>query len=393
MREEDGEYRPTIKELPAADRPRERLLLVGGSPEGRGVVTSASYETRKYGVRSGMPMAQAMRLCPAAVRAPVPRRQCVLKSREIRSVLDRFSPTVEPASIDEFYIDLTGTERLYPDTLEATAHRIRQAVLDETGIAISIGGGTSRLVAKMAARKAKPSENAAGVHIVPAGEEASFLAQHDLRDIPGIGPRFQERLARYNLVTVKDALEVPEAVLMERFGKRAGRALYRRIRGIDHAEFNRRPKSRSISREETFPKNLTSIEDLARELLKLSSRAAHDLRRKGLLARTVSVKLRDANFKTRQASLTLGDPVRTDRPIIETARTLLERLFRKGGPGYRLVGISLSDLKPPQDQQLALIEDGTGMEGRRDHLLADAVDRIEERFGKRHIRRAGELGE
>ena len=195
----------------------EPLLIVGGSANSRGVVTSASYETRKFGVRSGMPTAQALRLCPDAYCVPVPGSACREKSREIRKVLERLTPVVQPASIDEFYIDLTGTERLYKNApLVQTATEIRRAVLEETGIAVSVGGGTSRLVAKLAAKRAKPhSSNATGVFIVEPGEEQAFLAGLQLADIPGVGPRFQERLAVRGLRSVRDALSLSQEELTE----------------------------------------------------------------------------------------------------------------------------------------------------------------------------------
>jgi DNA polymerase IV len=172
---------------------RESLLLVGGSASGRGVVTSASYETRAFGVRSGMPTATAQRLCPKAVVVPVPRGLCGEKSRAIRDVLERYSPVVEPASIDEAYLDLSGTERLYRgEPLADTARRIQAAVLAETDIHVSIGGGTNRLVAKLAVSRAKP----AGVHVVAPGGEAAFLAEHDIADIPGVGPVLAAELLR-----------------------------------------------------------------------------------------------------------------------------------------------------------------------------------------------------
>ena len=170
------------------------LLIVGGSPTGRGVVTSASYEARAFGVHSAMPMARALRLCPKATIVPVSWEACGEKSRKIREILQRHAPVVEGASIDEFYCDLSGTERLYNDeALEVTARRMRKAVLEETGLSVSIGGGTSRVIAKMAAGAAKPG----GVHVVAAGEEETFMRRFALGDIPFVGKRFMERLGRY----------------------------------------------------------------------------------------------------------------------------------------------------------------------------------------------------
>jgi DNA polymerase-4 len=260
------------------------LLLVGGSPAGRGVVTSASYEARAYGARSGMPTAQALRLCPQATVVGVPRRACAERSRAIVAVLERFTPVVEPASIDEMYLDLSGTEALYQEEpLEATARRIRDAVLDETEISVSIGGGTNRLVAKLAAGRAKPHHTPAvgGVLIVAPGAEAAFLSEFSLGEIPGVGPRFQERLARYGLYTVRDALRHPAATLEQWFGMRAGRWLANRIRGVDATPVVGRARAKSISRDETFPEDIDDDDRLRRELLRLSDRATADLRRHG----------------------------------------------------------------------------------------------------------------
>jgi hypothetical protein len=161
------------------------LLIVGGRPGSRGVVCSASYEARAYGVRSGMGITEALRLCPAAMAVPVPRRACSEKSRAIQDVLERFAPVVAAASVDEFYLDLTGTEAVYQhEPLAATARRIRQAVIDETGCSVSIGGGTSTLIAKIAAGAAKPmpSSGATGVHIVPAGVGLSHLDDGEITE-------------------------------------------------------------------------------------------------------------------------------------------------------------------------------------------------------------------
>src|SRR3954470_16149393 len=176
------------------------LLIVGGAPGSRGVVCSASYETRKFGVRSAMPISRALRLCPDAMCVPVPGAACRRKHREIRAVLERLAPVVQAASIDEWYLDLGGTEALYGGaSLADVARRIRDAVIAETGLAVSIGGGTSKLVAKLAVERAKPSKGASGVHVVAAGGELAFMRELELRDIPGIGPKTNARLAERGL--------------------------------------------------------------------------------------------------------------------------------------------------------------------------------------------------
>jgi DNA polymerase IV len=362
---------------------RQRLLLVGGSADGRGVVTSASYETRAFGVRSGMPTATAQRLCPAAVVVPVPRGLCGEKSRAIRTVLERFTPVVEPASIDEAYLDLTGTERLYHDEpLAATARRIQQAVLADTQIHVSIGGGTNRLVAKLAVSRGKP----AGVHIVAPGEESAFLLEHDIGDIPGVGPVLTAELLRYGLKTIADGLALPRQQLHTLLGERRGEWLYRRMQGLDDSAVGGRDVAKSMSRDETFARDLVDDSDIARELRVLIRRLAADLRSDGVRARTITVRIRDADFRTRQASHTLDEPVETDRGIHAAARPLLARLRRERRIGARLVGISASNLVTGAGAQLALLDMGREvLETDRDRRLAQATDTVRARFGRNAI--------
>jgi len=368
----------------------EPLLIVGGAANRRGVVTSASYETREFGVRSGMPMAQALRLCPNAVCIPVPGQACKEKSQAIRRVLERLTPIVEPASIDEFYVDLTGTERLYRHApLAETAAEIRMAVLTETGIAVSIGGGTSRLVAKLAAKRAKPHHGCTtGVVVVDPGEEQDFLAGLQIADIPGVGPRFQERLAERGLRSVRDALVLSESDLTNWFGERGGRWIYRKIRAIDTAPVGRRGVAKSMSHEHTFASDLHDDRELDIELQRLAMRVAADLRLKERKARTITVKIRDADFTTRQASKTLTTAVASDKPIGETARALMKKLRKKRRTGVRLLGVAASKLEA--DLQLSLLSSAaeSGPESEREVPLLRAVDNINERFGKQRIFRA-----
>jgi len=366
-----------------------KLLIVGGAAESRGVVCSASYETRKYGVRSAMPIARALRLCPGATCVPVPRRECSRKSAEIRAVLQRFSPVVEGASIDEWYLDLGGTEALYKgESLADTAQRIRAAVREKVGLTISVGGGTNKLVAKLAVElaKPKPGNDATGVHIVEPGMEAEFMLRFNLADIPLIGPRFQERLHRAGLRTVQHVLEQELSSLVQWFGEREGRWLYDRVRGMDRGHVEPREEQRSISREDTFPRDLSDDTELERALLRLAGRAAADLRADGLAARTITVKLRDADFRTRQGSRTLPEPVVSDRVIFETARTILRRLRVNRRCPARLLGVSLSSLVGGSTaEQLALFDGISGgeepSETERDRALSRAVDELRARFG------------
>ena len=363
------------------------LLIVGGSRESRGVVCSASYETRKFGVRSAMPISRALRLCPDALCVPVPRKACSAKSHEIRTVLERFAPLVEGASIDEWYLDLAGTEGVYHnEPLETTAHRIRDAVKHETSLSISIGGGTNKLVAKMAVERAKPKpgSGATGVHIVEPGKEAEFLETFALAEIPLIGPKFQQRLAALGMTTVPDVLQYDIATLTTWFGKREGEWLWERVRGMNDSEVDSGGEAKSISRDETFAKDINDDRELERELVALVTRAAFDLRSDGLAARTITVRIRDMDFRTRSARRTLAQPVVSDRVLLKVSRELLAKLRDARRVPARLLGVAVSSLaQDPEADQLALFaaKSDPNAETHRDRVLAKAVDRVRARFG------------
>jgi len=359
---------------------RAKLLIVGGSPTGRGVVTSASYECRAYGVRSAMPTAQALRLCPDAMVVGVPRGHVMAKSREVRAVLEDLAPVVQAASVDEFYLDLSGTERLFSgEALEATARRIRESVLARTSVHVSIGGGTNRTIAKLATGRAKP----AGVRIVPPGEERAFLNDLDLADIPGVGPALAAALRARGLVRVRDAAEVQREWLERWFGKRRGAWLHRRVHGLDDTEVEPRQRRRSISSERTFFADLGGDEELERRLLEAVSAVAASLRKEGLCAQTVTVKLRDYDFHTRSRSRSLPEPVESDAPIYETARTMLRELRAQRRVPARLLGVALSGLEDADaTRQLGLFTERVAGESDRDRTVARTVDHLRERYGR-----------
>lgn len=379
---------------------RATLLIVGGSPESRGVVCSASYETRAFGVRSGMPMSRAVRLCPKALCVPVPRRACSERSRAIADVLAQTAPVMQASSIDEWYLDLGGTEALFRhEPLATTAHRLRDAVRAATGLSVSIGGGTSKLVAKLAVElaKPKPGTDANGVHVVAPGDEAAFMTRFALADLPFVGPRFQERLERFGMRTIVDALQHDESTLARMLGTREGQWLWRRVRGIDDSPVEPREEAKSVGREETFPRDLHDDAALDRELLRLVERVGADLRGDGLRARTITVKIKDADFTQRQAGRTLPRAVETDGAIWDVARELLRRLRRARRVGARLVGVTLSQFASTDGpEQLGLFDAVAGepapaAETERDRALAQTVDAIRERFGRGAIARAGTL--
>jgi len=333
-----------------------------------------------------MPISRALKLCPKAMCVPVPRGACSKKSHEIAAVLRRFAPVVECASIDEWYLDLTGTEGIYPGrTLDDVALAIRNAVQDETGLSVSFGGGSSRLVAKLAVElaKSKPDRPTNGVFVVPTGAEPDFMQRFQLGDLPGVGPKFRARLDQLGLRSVPDLLAKDAATLTRLIGEREAEWLSRRARGVDESTVSERDVPKRMSHENTFERNLTTDDELDRELLRLVTRLASDLREHDLSARTVTIRLRDGDFNTRQASRTLPEPVIADRVIYATARQLLQKLRRQRRVSARLLGVALSSLDvPDRASQLSLFETpSASLETARDRALAGAVDKLRAKFG------------
>ncbi len=357
------------------------LLIVGGSPSGRGVVTSASYEARAYGVRSAMPTGQALRLCPNATVVSVPRGAVGTRSRSVRHALEDLAPVVEAASVDEFYLDLTGTERLFKgESLTDTADRIRRTVLERTEISTSVGGGSNRLIAKLATSRAKP----AGVHIVAAGAEAAFMAELELGAIPGVGPALLAELEKRGLRTVRQALDVGPEWLERWLGASRGAWLHARLQGIGNDEVDPERERKSISSERTFHRDIDEDEALELWLLRLVESLGHTLREKGLRTRTVTVKLKDFDFRVRSRAHTLPEPVESDRAIRDTAHPLLRDLRRDRPVPARLLGVGLGGLEAGDGpRQLALFDEVAGPgETDRERELSRAVDRVRERFGR-----------
>ena len=376
---------------------RAPLLIVGGRPGSRGVVCSASYECRAFGVRSAMPIARALQLCPQAMCVPVPRHACGKRSKEIQAVLARFAPVVQASSIDEWYCDMGGTDALYGhEPLEATAHRIRNAVREATGLSVSIGCGTTRLVAKMAVElgKPKPGTNANGVCAVTPGREIEFLSQFRLADLPMVGPKLSAKLQSIGLVTIAEAQAWSREMLDARVGEHTGGALWRRVRGIDDSIVSGRDAQKQVSRETTFGRDLHDDDVVERELLRLAVRVATDLRKQALVARTITVKLRDSDFRTRSAQRTLVHPIESEQSVVRGARTLLRALRKRRRVGVRLLGIALSHFgdDTPLPVQMGLFPTAAiqpppdePVEGDRERALTRALDRIRDRFGQTSI--------
>lgn len=350
------------------------LLVVGGRRESRGVVQSASYGARRHGIRAGLPIARAVALCPQATFFKGEFAWYRDASRAVRAVLQRFAPTVVMASLDEGYLDFTGTERLHPVSLLPVAEAIRDAVRAEAGLDASIGIGPNRMVAKLASDAAKPR----GLLEVRAGWEEGFLAGLPLRALPGIGPRAARRLAELGLTDVWQVQQRSERDLMALLGLE-GRLLKLRAHGHGGVTLRADRLPRSVSRETTFASDVRDPAELETVLLLFATRVAAQLRHEQLVARTVTLKLRHDDFHTVTRRVTLPDATDLDRDLYAVARELLVEAFgaaRRRDRGVRLVGLAATNLARASAPDL--FEAPARERLRR---LSVAMDAVREKYG------------
>ncbi len=350
------------------------LLVVGGRRESRGVVQSASYGARRFGVRSGMPIAQAARLCPGATFFQGSFAHYREASRAVRAVLGRHSPVVAMASLDEGYLDFTGTEALYPVSLMPVAERLRAEVSSETGLDSSIGVGPNRMVAKLASDYAKPR----GICEVRAGWEEGFVAGLELRALPGIGPRTGERLRQLGLTQVAQVQALSEPDLARLVGDYA-RELKWRAHGHGTAALHAGRPARSVSRETTLAHDATDPDHLDGLLVRFAGLVGADLRESGLVARTVTLKLRHGDFHTVTRRRTLPQPTDLDAELLAPARALFLPAFeeaRRRRQGIRLIGLAATNLTEATPADLFESPERTRL-----RELTQAVDKVRERFG------------
>lgn len=366
--------RPELRGLP---------VVVGGQKNQRGVVTSASYEARKFGVHSAMPLRTAGQLCPQAVFLDNRHELYTEWSDLVAAILTKYSPVVEMASIDEAYIDLTGTERMLGPSL-AAAHRLLTEITNVTGLPCSGGLAATRLVAKVASDQAKPR----GLVWVPRGAEAAFLAPLSVRKIPGIGKATEAALDAARIRKVCELEAVPLERLEEMFG-RWGTALYRKARGDDTYEFFIDAEPKSISHNCTFREDTADREFVESTLSLLTQKAGKRLRDAGLFCRTITLTLRFSNFQTISRSRTLDAPCDLDGTILTTVRELLKAAWN-GSAKLRLVGVELSSFLATSmaTGQLELLDDGHREKLER---LAQAADRMRDRFGFSKLQLGGSL--
>lgn len=361
------------------------LLVVGGRRESRGVVQSASYGARKFGVRAGLPIARAVALCPDATFFKGEFAWYRDASRQVRSILERFAPTVVMSGLDEGYLDFTGTERLHPVSLLPVAHSIRDTVRQEAGLDVSIGIGPNRMVAKLASDAAKPR----GVMEVRTGWEEGFLAGLPLRAMPGIGPATAKRLAALGLDDVWQVQRMREADLMRLIGGEA-RPLKLRAHGWGGTVLRGDRLPRSVSRETTFGSDVRDPDELETMLLLFVTRVSAQLRDEQLMARTVTLKLRHDDFTTVTRSATLHEATDLDQELFAAVRPLFVAAYagvRQRNRGVRLIGVSATNLTRASAPDLF---EAPAREKLRQ--LSRAVDRVRERFGDDAVGPAGILG-
>src|SRR6201988_2721557 len=320
-----------------------KAVVVGGQRDERGVVSSASYEARKFGVHSAMPLRTAAKQCPHAIFVdghPERYREC---SEKVYKVLGTFSPQIEMASIDEAYLDMTGTERLHGPALKA-AHNLHQRMKAETGLNCSVGIGTSRLIAKVCSGQAKPN----GVLWIVPGEESKFLAPLDVREIPGVGKVMETQLHALGIKKVGDLAKLEDGELEDRFGK-WGLALAGKARGEDaggwfDAEVGGDIGAKSISHEHTYNEDTADVSQLEATLMRLSELVGRRFREANFYTRTIQLKLRYKDFTTITRAHTLPIATQLDGEIFEQVRALFRKNWKQGSE-VRLLGVQTSSFE------------------------------------------------
>ncbi len=365
---------------------RGKAIAVGGQPNERGVVSSASYPARKYGVRSAMPMAQAIRLCPHLIVVGQTRGVYGERSRAVMAILRDTAPYVEPLSIDEAFLDVT----ILPDDIETIARKLQQRIIAELDLPCSLGGATNKLVAKTAntvgkARKPK-DEPPKAITIVPPGEESRFLAPLPIRRLWGVGPKNAEMLQNLGLTTIGDIANWSEEALVSRLGK-LGADIWRRAQGMDFRPVLTEREAKSISKEVTFATDIADEAELKLTLRRLSDGVGRQARKAGLAGSTIKLKLRWTDFTTLSRQATLDSPTDLDSQIYHSAEQLFDQVWVKGKPA-RLIGVGLGGFAAPK-RQIGLWDDREGE--KQTAGLQSALDRLRDRYGETTITRASDL--
>jgi DNA polymerase-4 len=362
------------------DRPelRGRPVLVGGAANARGVVSTASYEARVFGARSAMPMATALRLCPhAVVVSPRPRRYREVSAAIFR-IMDRFTPLVEPVSVDEAFLDVTGCEALFGPA-PAMARQLKERIRTETALTASVGVAPNKFLAKLASDLEKPD----GLVVITPENAQSILDPLPVGRLWGVGQATLARFERLGARSVADVRRLPAATLTRHFGT-AGEHFLRLAHGEDDRPVTPDHQAKSISHEVTFPTDVGELDTLRRVLLRQTEDVAYRLRRHGLLARAVALKIRLEDFTTLTRGTTLAEPTHHTSDLWRAARDLLVAWYHGSPSPVRLIGVAATQLSDAAARQLSLFEE----KGREARLDA-ATDALRARFGADAIRRGG----
>jgi DNA polymerase-4 len=349
-----------------------KAVIVGGSKD-RGVVTTCSYEARKFGVRSAMPMKQAMKLCPHAIIVRGTRGEYSKYSRMVTDLIAAKAPLFEKASIDEFYIDLTGMDKFF-DPYQWTID-LRNEIIEKTGLPISFGLATNKMVAKIATDEAKPN----GYLFVQPGMEKIFLAPLSVNKFSGVGDHTFEKLKAMGIFTIEQLSETPIEILEQKLGHN-GASLWRKSQGIHHGEVHPYHEAKSISTENTFEENKSDLNFLLSELVRMTEKVAYELRKDEKLTGCIAVKIRYPDFETTSKQATIDYTFRDDE-LIPQAIDLFHKLYRKGEP-VRLLGIRLSELTNEATQG-SLFDDAE-----KKTNLYKAIDAVKDKFGKGFLQKA-----
>jgi len=367
-------FYPSVEVL---DKPslKGKPVIVGGVSS-RGVVSSASYEAREYGVHSAQPMATAMRLCPDGIFLPVRMSRYREVSRQVFDIFHRFTPLVEPLSIDEAFLDVTGSVRLFGSPIEI-ARKIKEAVREETGLTISAGIAPSKFVAKIASDMDKPD----GLTYVPLDRVKAFLDPLPVEKMWGVGEASLKALAELQVKTFRDLRRVPPDVLERKFG-RYGLKMLELSAGKDDKEVIPEREAKSLSHEVTFQRDIREARAAKRELLSLAYRVARRARKNGLAGRTITLKVKYRDFTQITRSETIPEPTDDGREIYSVACSLL-RKTEVGERPVRLLGIGLSQIEQAAGKQLPLFRNREDHSRRKD--LNKALDSLHEKFGERGI--------
>lgn len=362
-------------------------VIVGGDPTGRGVVSAASYEAREYGVQSAMPAAQAERLCPQAVFLPPRFERYTEVSQMIREIMLSYTPLVEPISLDEAFLDVTGAECLFGPA-EEIGREIKLRIKEETGLTCSVGVAPNKFLAKLASDLGKPD----GFMVIKGEDAEEFLKGLPISRLWGVGRVTERKLNEMGISIIGELQTASLEELVKRFGK-AGKRLHHLARGIDESPVVPEQEAKSLSRETTFAEDITDRNVLKQVLLELSEEVGRKLREENKEGRTVQIKVRFADFTTITRSISLDYPTNLTETIWKQAESLFDQRVELRGRGVRLLGVGLSNLTPPEKKgQLPLFkEEELRPQDERLRKLDEVVDRLRNKFGKDVIKRGRSL--